>query len=86
MSQIGRNLTDSVEGLLKGKRYRIHDRDPLFTTEFLKMLADAGVASVKLPPHSPNLNTHAERLVRTIKETCLERIILFGEGGAESDC
>src|SRR5215471_17464410 len=46
MSQIGRNLTDSVEGLLKGKRYLIHDRDPLFTTEFLKMLADAGVASV----------------------------------------
>ena len=30
MSQIGRNLTDSVEGLLKGKRYLVHDRDPLF--------------------------------------------------------
>ena len=80
MSQIGRNLTDSVEGLLKGKRYLIHDRDPLFTAEFLKMLADAGVASVKLPPRSPNLNAHAERFVRTIKETCLERMILFGEG------
>jgi hypothetical protein len=47
MSQIGRNLTDSVDGLLKGKRYLIHDRDPLFTTEFLKVLADAGVTSVK---------------------------------------
>jgi hypothetical protein len=28
MSQIGRNLTDSVDGRLKGKRYVIHDRDP----------------------------------------------------------
>jgi putative transposase len=28
MSQIGRNLTDSVDGLLKRKRYLIHDRDP----------------------------------------------------------
>jgi putative transposase len=54
MSQIGRNLTDSVDGLLKGKRYLIRDRDPLFTTEFLKMLADAGVKSVKIPPWSPN--------------------------------
>jgi hypothetical protein len=31
--------------ILSGKRYLIHDRDPLFTTEFLKMLADAGVKS-----------------------------------------
>ena len=25
-------------------------------------------------------NAHAERFVRTIKESCLERMILFGEG------
>jgi len=43
------------------------------------MLADVGVRSVKLPPRSPNLNGHAERFVRTIKELCLERMILFGE-------
>jgi transposase InsO family protein len=80
MNQVGRNLMDAVDGLLNGKRYLIHDRDPLFTAEFLRMLAEAGVASVKLPPRSPNLNAHAERFVRTIKETCLERMILFGEG------
>jgi hypothetical protein len=56
MNQVGRNLTDAVAGLLNGKRYLIHDRDPLFTAEFLSMLAEAGVASVKLPPHSSNLN------------------------------
>jgi putative transposase len=43
------------------------------------MLADIDVKSVKLPPRSPNLNAHAERFVRTIKESCLERMILFGE-------
>jgi transposase InsO family protein len=79
MSQIGRNLTDAVDGILNGKRYLIHDRDPLSTTEFLDMLADVGVESVKLPPRSPNLNAHAERFVQTIKESCLERMILFGE-------
>src|SRR5215472_4099443 len=79
MSQIARNLTDSVEGLLTGKRYLIHDRDPLFIDELLRTLKDAGVKSVKLPPRSPNLNAHAERFVRSIKESCLERLILFGE-------
>ena len=43
------------------------------------MLADAGVESVKLPPRSPNLNAYAERFVRSIKESCLDRMIFFGE-------
>jgi transposase InsO family protein len=59
--------------------YLIHDRDPLFTAEFLSTLAEAGTESVKLPPRSPNLNSYAERFVRSIKESCLERMILFGE-------
>lgn len=56
MGQIGRNLTDAIDGILKGRRYLVHDRDPLFTSEFLRLLADSGVRSVKLPPRSPNLN------------------------------
>ena len=44
--------------MLNGKRYLIHDRDPLFTAEFLSLLAEAGVASVKLPPRSPNLKAY----------------------------
>ena len=79
MPQIARNITDDVEGFFKGKRYLIHDRDPLYTHEFLSMLADAGIESVKLPPRSPNLNAYAERFVRTIKESCLDRMIWFGE-------
>ena len=55
MTQIARNLTDDVDGFFKGKRYLIHDRDPLYTGDFLGMMAEAGVESVKLPPRSPNI-------------------------------
>ena len=79
MSQIARSITDAGDGILPRKRYLIHDCDPLFTAEFLNMIADAGVYSVKLPARSPNLNADAERFVRSIKECCLERMILFGE-------
>jgi putative transposase len=41
MNQVGRNLTDGVDGLLNGERYLIHDRDPLFTAEFLSLLGEA---------------------------------------------
>jgi len=79
MSQVGRNATDAVDGILNGKRFLIHDRDPLFTAEFQSILKSVGVNCVKLPPRSPNLNAYAERFVRSIKESCLNRLILFGE-------
>ena len=68
MSQVGRHVTDAVDGVLNGKRFLIHDRDPLFTTEFQSILTSVGVDCVKLPPRSPNLNAHAERFVRSIKD------------------
>jgi transposase InsO family protein len=43
------------------------------------MLEQVGITSVKLPPRSPNLNAYAERFVRTIKESCLDQMIFFGE-------
>ena len=55
MSQIGRNVTDAMEGVLRSKRYLLHDRDPLSTREFIVLLEGIGVTSVPLPPRSPNL-------------------------------
>jgi hypothetical protein len=40
----------------------------------------AEILSVRLPARSPNLNAYAERFVRSIKEECLSRMILIGEG------
>jgi putative transposase len=80
MKQVGRNLTDCFDGFLYGCRYLIHDRSTLFTKEFRMILKSAGVKSIRLPPRSPNLNAFAERFVRSIKEECLERMILIGEG------
>ena len=64
MTQIARNLTDDGDGFLVGKKYLIHDRNPLFTQEFQETLAAAGVKTVRLPPRSPNLNAYAERSLR----------------------
>jgi putative transposase len=53
MAQVARNLTDGTDGFFNRKRYLIHDRDPLCTRDFLDLLADAGIESVKLPQRSP---------------------------------
>jgi len=78
MEQIARNVSGEG-GFLAGRKYPIHDRDPLYTAKFESMLTAAGVEPVKLPPRSPNLNAHAERFVRSVKEECLDHLILFSE-------
>jgi transposase InsO family protein len=79
MMQIGRNLTDPVDGFLADKKFVILDRDSKYSSAFRELLGDAGVQIVRLPPRSPNLNAYAERFVRSIKDECLGRLIFFGE-------
>ncbi len=64
MMQIGRNLTDPVDGFLADKKLLIIDRDSKYSAAFRTLLAESGVKPVRLPPRSPNLNAHAERFVR----------------------
>ena len=77
--QVGRNLTDVVDGFLLGKRYLIVDRDTKYSQAFRGLLERGGIESIRLPPRSPNLNAYAERFVRSIKEEIIHRMIFFGE-------
>ena len=79
MLQVLRNLTDALDGFLSGKTHLIMDLDPIFTAEFRVMLRRAGATPVRLARRSPNLNAFIERFIRSIKEECLDRMIIFGE-------
>ena len=76
MMQVARILTDYDDGFLKGKRFLIHDRDSLYTNDFHKILENSGIQPIKLPPRSPNLNSYAERFVKSVKSECLDYMIL----------
>jgi transposase InsO family protein len=79
MVQIARNVTMEAWGFLSPGQYLIHDRDGKFCPAFQQTIDAAGVKRVPLPGRSPNLNAHAERWVRSVKDECLSRLILFGE-------
>ena len=57
----------------------IHDRDSKYSAGWASVFEGVGWKMVKLPPRSPNLNAFAERFVRSIKEECLNQLILVGE-------
>jgi len=79
INQVARNLTDVCDGFLHDGYYVLHDRDPLSTAQFRDTLAAGGAMAVRLPAKSPNLNAHAERFVRSIKEECINRVVPLGE-------
>lgn len=76
---MARNLTNFDRNLPRRTRYLVHACDPLFTEQFGRTLNDSGTRLVKLSARSPNLNTYAERFVRSIKSECLIHVIPVGE-------
>jgi transposase InsO family protein len=79
MAQAARSLSDGVDGFLVGYRALICDRDTKWTDGFRRVLEGAGVRVVQTPTQAPNANAYAERFVRSVREECLDRLILFGE-------
>ena len=83
MQQMARNVTMEEWGCLSPGQYLIHDRDTKFCPAFQQIIDAAGVMRVPLPPWSPNLNAYAECWIRSVKEECLARLILFGEAALQ---
>jgi hypothetical protein len=79
MEQQARNVTLGEWGFLAHSRYLLHDRDGKFCPSFREVIEAGGVTTQPLPARSPNLNAYAERWVRSVKQECLSRLILFGE-------
>jgi putative transposase len=47
------------------------------------VFASEGITVVKIPPRSPNCNPHAERFIRSARQECTDRVLLFDRGHAE---
>ena len=80
MLQMARRLTVTVDGILLGRRYLILDRDTKYCPAFRDFVQREGIAVIRLPPRSPNLNVYAERWVRGVRDDCLSRLIPTGQG------
>jgi len=77
MKQIGRNITDSIDGYLYNSRYLIMDGDAKFCEVFRDLVESSGVKPVRLPPRSPNPSPHIGRFHRSLKDECVNRMIFF---------
>jgi hypothetical protein len=77
--QAMRDLANAIDGVLADGCVLICDRDRKWSRGVLAFLEHEGVRIIRTPFRAPNCTAYAERFVRSIKEECLERMILFGE-------
>ncbi|MBN1201897.1 MAG: hypothetical protein JXJ20_08595, partial [Anaerolineae bacterium] len=58
-------------------KYLIRDHDTKFTDAFDTMFEAEGIEIVDIPYQAPNANAIAERWVRSVREECLDKVIIL---------
>ena len=65
-------------GVTSAPRFPIRDRDSKFTRAFDDVFAADGIRTIRTPIHAPNANASAERWVRTVRQECLDCMLVWG--------
>jgi putative transposase len=74
--QQARNL--SFTNVLERMRFLIHDRDSKFSAAFDEVFRSEGIELIHTPVQAPQANAYAERFVRTIRNECLDWLLIRG--------
>ena len=83
-AQVARNFVATVEELGCQFSFLVRDRDAKFTTTFDAIMSSVGIAAVRTPVQAPRANAFVERWVRTVRQECLDHLLIFSRRQLEA--
>ena len=79
VTQQARQIMWRLEPRTASIRYLIHDRDGKFSAAFDTVFASEGIVIILTPYQAPNANAYAERWIRSVREECLDQLLILNE-------
>ncbi len=79
LTQQARQVSWGLQDGALSARFLIRDRDAKFPAAFDAVFRSEGVTIVRTPYRAPNANAVAERWVRSVREECLDHLLIVGE-------
>jgi putative transposase len=76
VTQQARNL--AIDERLGDVRFLLRDRDVKFSGLFDEVLRTEGIRVIRTPIRAPKANAFAERFVRTVRQECLDHVLVYG--------
>jgi hypothetical protein len=83
VTQVARNLVSDLVDRGRSIKFLIRDRDTKFTAAFDEVFRSEGIRVIRTPVRSPRANAYSERWVRTVRDECLDHMLLFGRDHLE---
>jgi putative transposase len=77
--QHARQMTWALEDRELPMRFLIHDRDSKFPHGFDTVFRAQDIKIIRTPVRAPNANAVAERWVRSVREECLDWLLIWNE-------
>ena len=76
VTQVARNFCAELEVADRRMRFLVRDRDTKFSASFDDVFASIGAKTILTPSAPPNANAFAERWVRTVRQDCLDHLLV----------
>jgi putative transposase len=76
VSQQARQFVWTLQEQPDSFRFLIRDRDSKFTRDFDAVFRSEGIKIIKTPVQAPKANAFAERFVRTVRDECLDWLLI----------